>query len=979
MRPAALLATCLALLASSAAAGPLRVLYLDPAGAEQSRVGPLHSLMEALGREAVWFDYQSGPPPRIPSADFDAVAIGPSLPPGDAPMILARLPRSVPVLEVGEGLAPAAFLADLRGRLPEARVKAWRDFLAAREPELREPSPWVANYERRPQPVTFQKPLSPRGSMERTQVPADLRLTLFAAEPDILKPIAFAWDERGRLWVAETRDYPHGVAKDGRGNDSIRICEDTDGDGRADRFTLFADRLNIPTSLVFARGGILVSQPPSLLFLRDTDGDDRADVREVVMGGWGIGDTHAQASSLSWGFDNWVRGAVGYSGFNGKVGGRDLAFAQGTYRLRPDGSALEFLHQFTNNTWGQSANAAGDAFGGTANGAPLFFGGIPGAVLPSGLRAATARKINRVDKAHAITPNYRQVDVMGGYTSAAGSAFVHSAVLPARYQGMALVCEPTMKIVALMDVRRDGAGYTALDGFNLLASTDEWLSPVFADVGPDGAVWVADFQNFIIQHNPTPTPERGGFQGRTGVGGAHENPLRDHSRGRIYRIVPAARPDLPAHAAQLDSPEALVAGLSGPTLTGRLRAQRLLVEGKVAAAVPALVGLLQSPRPADPLGDNREIHALWALHGLGALDAATHRAALAQKANADLRRHAIRALAPVPATLDVLRASGALEDPHPAVRLEVWIKLAELPTSAVLTAIAQAVLAESLRQPDPWLKDAGRIVAKRHGALTLRLGPNLLANAGFEEAGPDRLPAGWRRRDYNGNDSTKGARWELVDDPSLARTGRRAVRCVTSRPSGEGPLADTSLHLDVPLKPATQYRLSGWIRSKTLRGKATLNDHIGRAETDRVYRDAPWTEVEVVFDSGQRPKSSVNILFVGLGEAMWDDVQLSEVLPAEDAAAAGDPRRGETLVRSHPAAACLNCHMLGGKGSAIGPALDGVGTRLGPAQIRESLLEPGKVLAKGYESLGVSPMPPMGLLLKPQEVADVEAFLATLR
>ncbi len=977
MRPAALLATCLALLASVAAAGPLRVLYLDPAGAEQSKVGPLHGLMEGLGRDAVWFDYQPGPTSGAPLPAYDAVAVGPSAPAGDAPAILARLPASLPVLQVPEGADPAAFLADLLGRLPQPRVKAWREFLAAREPEQREPSPWVANYERRPQPITFQKPLAPKGSMERTHVPADLRLTLFAAEPDILKPIAFAWDERGRLWVAETRDYPHGVAKDGLGNDSIRICEDTDGDGRADKFTLFADRLNIPTSLVFARGGILVSQPPSLLFLRDSDGDDRADIREVVMGGWGIGDTHAQASSLSWGFDNWVRGAVGYSGFKGKVGDRELAFSQGTYRLRPDGSAMEFLHQFTNNTWGQSANAVGDAFGGTANGAPLFFGGIPHCALPPGMRAATARKVNRVDKAHAVTPNYRQVDVMGGYTSAAGSNFLHSAVLPARYQGMAMVCEPTMKIVALVDARAEGAGYAGLDGFNLLASTDEWLSPVFADVGPDGAVWVADFQNFIIQHNPTPTPDRGGFKGTTGVGGAHENPLRDHARGRIYRIVPASRPDLPAHVAQKDDPASLVAGLGGPTLTGRLRAQRMLVERGVVAAAPALRELVRKPRPADPRGDNREIHALWALHGLGQLDAETHRIALAQPANPDLRRNAVRAVAAGPGALNLLGASGVLADTAPAVRLACLVKLAELEPAPELEAIARSALAESLAQPDPWLKDAARLLARRQGVLAQRLGPNLLANAGFEEAGPDRLPAGWSRRDYNGNESTRAARWERVEDPALARSGRHALRCVV-KPGG--PPADTSLHLDADLRPDTDYRLSGWVRARGVRGKVSLNDHIGRAETDTVQRDAGWTEVEVTFNSGRRPRSSVNVLFVGSGEAHWDDVRLSEILPAEDPpVAAGDPRRGETLVRSHPAAACLNCHMIGGKGSAIGPALDGVGGRLTAAQIRESLLEPGKVLAKGYEALGVSPMPPMGLLLKPQEVADVEAFLATLR
>jgi hypothetical protein len=102
-----------------------------------------------------------------------------------------------------------------------------------------------------------------------------------------------------------------------------------------------------------------------------------ADVREEIMTGWGIGDTHAQASNLHYGYDNWLHGSVGYSGFAGEVGGKRHEFRMGTYRFKADGSAIEFLHQFTNNTWAQSQNDAGDNFGGTANGAPIFFGGIP--------------------------------------------------------------------------------------------------------------------------------------------------------------------------------------------------------------------------------------------------------------------------------------------------------------------------------------------------------------------------------------------------------------------------------------------------------------------------------------------------------------------------------------------------------------------------------------------------------------------------
>ncbi|MDP4848827.1 MAG: glycosyl hydrolase, partial [Verrucomicrobiales bacterium] len=121
-----------------------------------------------------------------------------------------------------------------------ARLASYEAFLTQREPEERVKDPNVANYEKRPEPLTFQKPYSVKGSLERTQVAADLKLELFASDPDIGKPIAMAWDERGRCWVAETYDYPHGVKPDGVGSDRIRICEDTDGDGRADKFTTFA-------------------------------------------------------------------------------------------------------------------------------------------------------------------------------------------------------------------------------------------------------------------------------------------------------------------------------------------------------------------------------------------------------------------------------------------------------------------------------------------------------------------------------------------------------------------------------------------------------------------------------------------------------------------------------------------------------------------------------------------------------------------
>ena len=170
----------------------------------------------------------------------------------------------------------------------------------------------------------MQLPLDPAESAKHLAFPAGFEARLFAAEPDIFKPITMTWDHLGRLWVAETFDYPNEMQPKGQGNDRITICEDTDHDGVADKFTVFADKLSIPTSLLCVNGGVIVTQAPDILFLKDTDGDDKCDERQVLSHGWGTRDTHAGPSNLRYGFDNWIYGCVGYSGFDGEVGGRPV-------------------------------------------------------------------------------------------------------------------------------------------------------------------------------------------------------------------------------------------------------------------------------------------------------------------------------------------------------------------------------------------------------------------------------------------------------------------------------------------------------------------------------------------------------------------------------------------------------------------------------------------------------------------------------
>jgi putative membrane-bound dehydrogenase-like protein len=857
-------------LAADAPNRPLHVLYLGPVSTGGAARGPgggfggsrtnyVYLPGQTLAPEAIYFDHRSDVTNLTDAylKHFDAVVqVIPDAEVGTAQQKMFENFKSAGhgLIKYTDGQRPAdvALRKAVLGAVSKKAKGDWEASLASRSPLQRLPGE-VPNYERRPETVKYQAPLSPKDSMRYTQVPADFELQLFVAEPDIVKPIYMAWDERGRAWVVEARDYPHGLVPEGEaGHDSIKICEDTDRDGKADKFTIFADKLNLATSLVFVNGGIMVSEARHMLFLKDTDGDDRADVRQAILPGWGTGDTHAMQSNLGRGFDNWLYGAVGYSNFRGNVGGKDMQFGQGVFRFKADGSALEFLHQYNNNTWGFGLNAYGDVFGSTANGNPSFYGYLPAHILNptqpgSGRRGgggggggggfrpgyrlgdntpdAPAANVRRLPSAkslapgmrmHPNTPNVRMVDNFGGYTAAAGHAFIVSDALPARLQGKALVTEPTAKLIGIMDIQRDGGGYKALDGGNLLASTDEWMSPIFADVGPDGAVWVIDFYSFIIQHNPTPSVQSAGIQATTGRGGAYmtENNLRDQTHGRIYRVVWKDAPKSSIESLAKVKAPGLVAALDSGSQFWSLTAQRLIVDNKMTDAAPAL-----KKRVRSGIGGKGAIHALWSLEGIGALDKDTHQAALLDKDPA-LRRNAIRALPANKTGRQLFFSSPAIQDPDLLTRQVAFVKLAEFPTIPEIKTVVAQLPRIASNTSDNFLNDTLTLLGRIHNV------------------------------------------------------------------SGVGE-----------------------------------------------------NEVKV---------------------------------------AAGDAKRGEDLFHNSPVAACASCHMVNGKGGDVGPILDGIAIRADKAYILESLMEPNAKLAKGFENLTISPMPPLGVLLKEQELEDILAYVQTL-
>lgn len=580
----------------------------------------------------------------------------------------------------------------------------------------------IANYEKRDPAPMYQEPFSQEESEKFLQVPPGFRAELFAKEPDIINPIAMAWDEKGRLWVVETVDYPNEV-RGNEGDDRIKICEDTDGDGLADKFTVFAEGLNIPTSIVFARGGVIISMAPHFVFLKDTDGDDKADIRENIITGWGTSDTHAGPSNLRYGFDNQIWGTLGYSGFEGTIAGKNYKFRQGFYRFAPDASSFEFLTSTSNNTWGLGFSETFDVFGSTANNAHSWYMGIPNRYYEGigGLEGKGSKKIASYYAYHPITPKYRQVDVFGGFTAAAGHNLYTARAFPEEYWNrIALVCEPTGHLLAQGILEKSGAGFVTRDGWNLLASADEWTAPVHAEVGPDGAVWVLDWYNFIIQHNPTPNPERGGYQAENGAGNAHINPLRDRTHGRIYRIVHKDAPAYKPLRLSKDDPKGLVRALQSDNLFWRLTAQRLLVERGQQDVLPDLYALIDKTS-TDAIGLNgAAVHALWTLHGLGALSGNNEQAtegivqALKHPA-AGVRKAAVQVLPKNFETPQQLLASGILDDPDPHTRLAAILAAAETPASEAIGKKLFAISQEAAVLADEWLSQAVYIAAHRHG------------------------------------------------------------------------------------------------------------------------------------------------------------------------------------------------------------------------------------------------------------------------
>ncbi len=380
--------------------------------------------------------------------------------------------------------------------------------------------------------------LHPEETRKLIQVPPGFEVRLFASEPEVVNPVAMTWDARGRLWVVELYEYPKGAPKGAKGRDRIKILEDTDADGKADKVTVFADGFNLATGIALGNGGVYLGAAPDLFFLEDTDGDDKADKVTKLLTGFGMEDRHELLNGFAWGPDGWlymthgvfthskVRGAHDPDGFGVQM---DAALA----RFHPRTKKFEVFADGTSNPWGVDWNERGDAFvsacviqhlfhlapgglynrqGGTWANPYGYVGDLPTKGLPAAVdwrhyRAAHAGIC--IYQGDQYPPEWRGLVMLGN---------IHQN---------ALNCDRLTSVGATYKAEKEskllGAdkGIGAVGAGNFLVSKDPWFRPITVQTGPDGVLWVADWSDkYPCYQNAQADP--------LGV---------DREMGRIWRVV----------------------------------------------------------------------------------------------------------------------------------------------------------------------------------------------------------------------------------------------------------------------------------------------------------------------------------------------------------------------------------------------------------------------------------------------------------
>jgi len=458
-------------------------------------------------------------------------------------------------------------------------------FLGTADALLGQDSPRIPHQQTKPPGPA----LSPEEALAKMQVPKGFRVELVAAEPDLMNPVAMAFDDRGRIFVTESFEYPR--REPGPGRDRIKILEDTDGDGRVDNVKIFAEGLNIPSGIAVGHGGVWVANAPDILFLEDTDGDDVADRTSVVVTGFGRDDTHELPNALTWGPDGYLYGLNGV--FNRSVVQQDdrvYDFTCALFRIHPRTRRFELFCQGTSNPWGVAFDAEGSAF-------------VSACVIDHLWHLTESAYYLRQGGPYPPHTWWAESIVQHKHQMAAycGIEYFDSAAYPESYRGKLFMGNIHGGCINVDRIERFGATYQGFGEPDFLTANDVWFMPVAQKVGPDGCLYVLDWYDRYHCYQDAMADPKG----------------IDRGRGRLYRVVHESRPAIRyADIDRLSNAE-LVEALRDENIFNRQRAQLKLAERSVlqeATIRRTLEGMVIGNEPL-----KTKMHALWAMAGAGKL------------------------------------------------------------------------------------------------------------------------------------------------------------------------------------------------------------------------------------------------------------------------------------------------------------------------------------------------------------------------
>jgi len=495
------------------------------------------------------------------------------------------------------------------------------------------------------------------------KLPDGFEISLFASEPDIDKPINLAFDAKGRMWVTQSFEYPF-PSEPGKGKDKLTILEDTDNDGKADKFTVFSDTLNIPIGVLPLNDGAVAYSIPNIYRYTDANGDGKADSQKKLLGPFKTKDTHGMINNFVRGYDGWIHSCHGYTNRDTVAGadGDSISMISGnTFRFRSDGSRVEHTTDGRINPFGLVYDEMGYLYSTDCHTSPLY----------QLIRDADYTQWGK-EEGMGFAPD--MTPLSDEATALAGIGYYADLLFPEAYRKNFYVGDAVRCRVYRYSGTFKGSTPVGKREEDFVLSEDPWFRPVDVKLGPDGALYIADFYNSIIGHYEVPL----------------DHPRRDHTRGRIWRITYNGK-----HNDKKDWTAAnindLLHALDMDNMFVRMTAADQLADRIGKEAIQPVTAVLNEK----DISTRKYVHALWVLERLGVLTPAMLQAAVSHS-DPVIRLHAMHILAeekPDKHQLYPLVLKG-LEDKDPHVKraaVELLMKYPDMHSIELALGIRNAV------------------------------------------------------------------------------------------------------------------------------------------------------------------------------------------------------------------------------------------------------------------------------------------------